>query len=393
MVLIQLNWILQTAKYKEEVFNEKASIVFARTTEVLALDKSLSKKIETGLTKNEKHKTDSLIRHFANYYNLHENYIFELKKIPEYSKNLTLGYKDKFNNSSKACYQHSIDSLQQSNNWQLKIAYPNHKSSVLKEMGLPFLVSIILILMVLFLFWRTIVSLIKEKKISEHTIDFLNNMTHEFNTPLTSISLAGQLIIKDAILKKEDEIKLNTDIILEENEKLRLQVERVLNFSALDKGELFLNKVELDFHLLLKNILKSIVLQIDDKLGHLKLELDAKSYSIKGDKMHLSNAIRNVIDNSIKYSIESPEIIIQTLNTPKKLVIMISDKGIGIEREYHEKVFEKYFRIPKGNVHDVKGFGLGLAYTKKIVELHGGKIDLQSNMELGTIFTITLPND
>jgi two-component system phosphate regulon sensor histidine kinase PhoR len=259
-------------------------------------------------------------------------------------------------------------------------------------MGTLFITSVILILVVLALFWRTILLLIKEKKISEHTTDFLNNMTHEFKTPLTSIALAGNMIRKESASSQDDKTKHYTDIILEENEKLRLQVEHVLSMTALERGEIPLQKTELDFHTLIKDLMRYINIQIENKQGTLILNLKAGSCVINGDKNHLTNALRDLIDNAIKYSKERPELLIDTCNMDRSLIIKISDKGIGIEKEYHKQVFDKYFRVPTGDIHDVKGFGLGLAYIKKIVKLHGGTIGLTSEKGKGTTFTITLPN-
>ena len=232
----------------------------------------------------------------------------------------------------------------------------------------------------------------KEKKISEHTTDFLNNMTHEFKTPLTNIALAGKMIIKDPAVNPEDKIKHYSEIILEENEKLRLQVEQVLSMTALERGEIPLQKTELDFHELIHESLKYISIQIENKQGNIKLNLDAERPVVMGDRTHLTNALCNLVDNAIKYSREKPELTIQTSNTGQNLIVVISDEGIGIEKEYQKKVFDKFFRVPTGDVHDVKGFGLGLAYIKKIVELHGGTIELQSEKGKGTTFTITFPN-
>ena len=262
----------------------------------------------------------------------------------------------------------------------------------MEEMGLLFITSVILILVVLVMFWRTLLSLMKEKKISEHTTDFLNNMTHEFKTPLTNISLAGKMLVKEPNIRLEDKIKHYSGIILEENEKLRLQVEQVLSMTALERGEIPLRKTELDFHLLIEECLKCISIQIENKHGNLNLSLEADRCVVLGDKTHLINALCNLIDNAIKYSKEELELSIQTYNNGDNLVVAFSDKGLGIEKEYQKKVFDKFFRVPTGDVHDVKGFGLGLAYVKKIVELHGGTIELESEKGKGTTFTITLPN-
>ncbi len=179
---------------------------------------------------------------------------------------------------------------------------------------------------------------------------------------------------------------------MEENEKLNLQIEQVLSMTALERGEIPLQKTELDFHHLIKDALKCIAIQIENKQGEIKLNLLADMFVIMGDKTHLTNALCNLIDNAIKYAKVKPNINIHTFNQGNYLVIEVSDNGIGIAKEYQKKVFEKFFRVPTGNVHDVKGFGLGLAYIKKIVEIHNGTIELKSEPNKGTKFIITLPN-
>jgi two-component system phosphate regulon sensor histidine kinase PhoR len=215
-------------------------------------------------------------------------------------------------------------------------------------------------------------------------------MTHEFKTPLTNIALAGKMMLKESNLKQEEKIKHYSGIILEENEKLRQQVEQVLSMTALERGEIPLQKTELDLHQLIHNSLKCIGVQIENTQGEIRLDLKAENFMVMGDRTHLTNALCNLVDNAIKYSGEKPELLIQTHNDGDKFVVTISDKGIGIDSAYHEKVFDKFFRVPTGNVHDVKGFGLGLAYVKKIIELHGGSIHLQSEKGEGTTFTIVL---
>jgi two-component system phosphate regulon sensor histidine kinase PhoR len=260
------------------------------------------------------------------------------------------------------------------------------------EMGPLFITSVILILVVLVLFWQTILSLMKEKKISEHTTDFLNNMTHEFKTPLTNIALAGKMIIREQDAREGDKIKHYSGIILEENEKLRLQVEQMLSMTALERGEIPIRMTELDFHALIHDSLKHISIQVENQQGKVQMNLNARRFVVLGDRTHLTNALCNLVDNAIKYARTTPELSIETSNLGKDLVIVVSDKGVGIDKVYHKKVFEKFFRVPAGDVHDVKGFGLGLAYVKKIVELHGGNILLESEKGEGTTFTITFPH-
>jgi two-component system, OmpR family, phosphate regulon sensor histidine kinase PhoR len=289
-------------------------------------------------------------------------------------------------------YQKRIDEVFSEKGLELKLIFPEKKQFIIAEMGPMFITSVILIFIVLVMFWRTVLSLMKEKKISEHTTEFLNNMTHEFKTPLTNIALAGKMLLKETNIRQEEKIKHYTGIMLEENEKLSQQVEQVLNMTAFERGEVPLRKTELNFHDLIHDALKHISIQIENKKGKLQLNLKAERFLVMGDKTHLTNTLCNLIDNAIKYSPESPELTVETSNSGSSLIIVVSDKGSGIDKAYHKKVFDKFFRVPSGDIHDVKGFGIGLAYVKKIVELHGGTVALQSDPGKGAAFIITLPN-
>jgi len=396
VLIIQVNWIFETAQIKEELFNEKANMVLAKTAEALSSDKDACMNVELGcvdstsevaleLGKTEVQNIDLLLTKYMKLYNLHIDYSFQvIKPIPYLFKNGLSATNNIFNAR--------LDEAVSKNGLELKLILPDKKQFILAEMGTTFITSVILILVVLIMFWRTVLSLIKEKKISEHTSDFLNNMTHEFKTPLTNIALAGKMITKDSTINNEDKIKHYSGIILEENEKLILQVEQVLSMTALERGEIRLQKTELNLHELIDDAIKCMSLQIENKKGNLKLSLNATRFMITGDKTHLTNAVCNLIDNALKYSHENPELTILTLDDTKNIILVVSDNGIGIDKEYQKKVFDKFFRVPTGDIHNVKGFGLGLAYIKKIVELHNGTIELESERNKNTTFTITLPN-
>ena len=395
LLVIQVNWILHTAKIKEDLFNEKANMVLSKTTEAIRSDEQACKEIgactvennegvAAKLGKNEIHKIDSLFKYYMKFYNFYIDYTFEVVK-PKVKSNNETGF-------SNHIFNKPLQNLAGNNGVELKLIFPEKRQFIMAEMGTLFITSVILILVVFVLFWRTILSLLKEKKIWEHTTDFLNNMTHEFKTPLTNIALASKMLIKDSTNKQPDKIKHYSEIILEENEKLNLQIEQVLSMTALERGEIPLQKMELDFHQLINDTLKCIGIQIENQQGNIKLNLLAEIFVIKGDKTHLTNALCNLIDNAIKYAKEKPDITIHTYNRGKFLVMEVSDNGIGIEKKYQKKVFDKFFRIPTGDIHNVKGFGLGLAYVKKIVEIHQGIIEIKSEPNKGTIFTISLPN-
>ncbi len=407
VLVIQANWLFNTARLKEELFNEKAALVLARTTDALLADTlTLSKS-----GKQDFHKIDSLLKHYMMFYNFQMAYTFEV--IPPISFQGTIGeiLKAKrdsinalqYNNypPQPGCYKEGFDRVSMKNGYGLKLFFPEKNQFIRQEMSGLFIASILLVLVVLLMFWRTVASLQREKRLSEHTMDFLNNMTHEFKTPLTNIALAGRMLTKDPTLRQEEKLKHYAEIILSENEKLRQQVEQVLSMSALEKGKIPLRQEKLSFHQLIKACVKNMSMQLDNKQGHIELYLEAVQEQIKGDKAHLMNALCNLIDNAIKYSYGVPEITLHTYNTGNYIVLVISDKGIGIEEQYQQKVFDKYFRVPTGDVHDVKGFGLGLSYVKKIVELHLGNIMLKSEKTediyraaqpgTGTSFTIALP--
>lgn len=397
VLIIQVNWIYDTASIKETIFNEKANMVLTKTADALSADTSASKNLETSVGRNEIRKIDSLFNHYMKIYNIQIEYSFELKPfVPVFNKD---GFQNKAGMIQQGCYQTCVGQPSSGkgkgvfakNGMELKLVFPEKDEFIMAEMGIPFITSVILILVVLVTFWQTVLSLMKEKKISEHTRDFLNNMTHEFKTPLTNIALASKMIIKDSNITQEEKIRHYSGIILEENEKLRTQVEQVLSMTALERGEVPLHKTEQDLHQLIHDVIKCMSVQIEHKNGKVELKLEADKFIVNGDKTHLTNALCNLIDNAIKYSNEEPVILIQTFSNDKQVILTVSDNGIGIDQEYQEKVFEKFFRVPTGDVHDVKGFGLGLTYIKGIIELHGGTIELQSDLGKGTAFIIRLP--
>lgn len=384
VLVIQISWLFRTARIKEELFNEKANMVLTRTAEALSSDTQACRNLEAGVEAAEIRKIDSLFVHYMTFYNFHIAYSFEVIRPDPFG----IRQKGAFSNN---VYNKRLDEMVSQNGLELKLTFPDKKQFLIAEMGPMFITSVVLILVVLILFWRTVLSLIKQKEVLEHTTEFLNNMTHEFKTPLTNIALAGRMIAKEQTMHSEEKLRHYSAIILEENEKLKLQVEHVLSMSALESGDMVLQKTESDLHLLIEASVKCIGMQIEHRKGHVVTALEAEHMVIMGDKVHLTNLLCNVLDNAIKYSPQEPELAIRTYNKDSYIVLEIRDQGIGISREYHQKVFDKFFRVPTGDVHEVKGFGMGLAYVKKVVELHGGTCALQSEAGKGTCITISLP--
>src|SRR6185312_15621947 len=311
LLIIQVNWIVQTAKTKEDLFNEKSNMVLARTADALSSDKEAcsaigacaekgdSPDIAAKLGKSEVHKIDSLFNYYMKFYNFHIEYSFQIVKPGLTEEINQWGLK---NNT----YEKPLEVLLNKAGLELKLVLPDKKQFIVAEMGPLFITSVILILIVLIMFWRTSFSLMREKRLSEHTTEFLNNMTHEFKTPLTNIALATKMISNDNVKKQEEKVKYYTGIILEENEKLKLQVEQVLGMAALERGEIPFRKVELRFSEIIEGCLKSIAMQLENRHGKVKLNLKAKRDILLGDKVHLINALSNLIENAIKYSTDNP---------------------------------------------------------------------------------------
>ena len=401
VLFIQINWIWESARMKEELFNEKARMVLTRTAEALEADTKTFQSIEISAGDNEKKVIDSLFNHYLKLYNFHIDYYFEVKPAMLAQQTsiggTTLDPVQVFNQTPDPAsrngdqYTACIGEAPGKSGVELKLIFPGKEKYLLAEMTTPFITSVVLILLVLILTWRTILSLQKEKVIAEHTTEFLNNMTHEFKTPLTTISLAGKMLMRDFSSMNHEKINHYSEIILEENEKLRQQIDRVLNMTALERGEVPLHKTEIDFHEMMDQLLKSFVIRVESRNGRLIFIKEADKFNITADDLHLKNAISNILDNALKYSDSEPELHIRTYNNADNLVLEITDNGIGIPKEYQHKVFDKYFRVPSGDVHDVKGFGIGLSYLKAIIELHRGTVSLESAPGKGSRFTIELP--
>ena len=248
-----------------------------------------------------------------------------------------------------------------------------------------------LVLMITFIF--TIVTVFRQKRYTEMKNDFINNMTHELKTPISSISLAAQMLNDDAIAKNETTLKHLGGVINDDTKRLRFLVEKVLQMSMFDRKNAVFKKKELDINEMVENAAHSFALRVEHTGGRIMQDIGAVDSAIYVDEVHFTNVIFNLMDNAIKY--RKPDgplnIVLSTWNDNERLYLSVKDNGIGIKKDNQKKIFEKFYRVHTGNVHDVKGFGLGLAYVKKIVDLHGGEIKVESEYGKGTSFIISLP--
>jgi two-component system phosphate regulon sensor histidine kinase PhoR len=235
--------------------------------------------------------------------------------------------------------------------------------------------------------------MLRQKKLSEIKNDFINNMTHEFKTPIATISLAVDAIKNEKVQRDSEKLGYFSSIIKEENQRMNRQVETILKSALMDRQEVQLNKKPLHVHEIIRDVADNFILRLQEKQGSLETDLAAKDDLIDGDEVHMSNLINNLMDNAVKYSKENvpPLIKLSTSSNNRKFIIRIEDNGIGMSRETVKRMFEKFYRAHTGNIHNVKGFGLGLSYVKTVVEGHEGQIKADSTPGKGSCFTIELP--
>jgi two-component system phosphate regulon sensor histidine kinase PhoR len=273
----------------------------------------------------------------------------------------------------------------------LYLYFPNKNSLILSNMWFTMASSAGLLLVLIFIFAYTIYAILKQKKISEMKNDFINNMTHEFKTPVATIMIASEALKDPEVVEDKSRISRLAGIIYDENVRLGNHIERVLSIARLEKKELKLEQREVNIHDLIAAVVDSMSLQLQKKNAKLTMNLNALNPIVYGDELHLSNVFYNLVDNANKYSAEDPEITIETRSTDKMLIIEITDKGIGMTKEHTKRIFDQFYRVPTGNLHDVKGFGLGLNYVQDIVDQMNGTIKVHSEKDKGTTFEISLP--
>ncbi len=277
------------------------------------------------------------------------------------------------------------------NTLDIAMTYSNKNATVLGESSPILLITILLMLAIIGAFLYLIRTINRQKKLSDLKRDFINNLTHEFKTPIFSISLAVESLRSSKQIIKSDKMNSYLDLIGKESSRLQGQVDKILQIAKLDSGNLTLEKKAIDLHTLIKKVVEDFKIIIDEKVGSCALNLQAEKHIVTADETHLRNVIFNLIDNAQKYSDLAPAIEVTTHDHETGVVLSIKDNGIGIKKEVQKYVFDQFYRAQRGDVHDVKGFGLGLSYVKRMVEAHKGKIGLISEPRKGSEFTITLP--
>ncbi len=273
----------------------------------------------------------------------------------------------------------------------LSIVIPDYKSVVIKQMRWMIFGMIFFTLIIISAFYVTVSTLLRQKKLSEIKNDFINNMTHEFKTPLATISLAVDAMRNEKVVFDREKSAYFSGIIKEENRRMNKQVETILQAALIDRQELQLKLQPLHVNEVIRRVMSNFELQLEEIHASVTMQMDAGYDMAEADEVHFTNLISNLIDNAIKYSRDKLVIRIQTQRSGKNIAIRIEDNGIGMTKETQRRIFEKFYRAHTGNVHNVKGFGLGLSYVKSVVDAHNGRIKVESAVGKGTTFVLEIP--
>ncbi|MCF8273159.1 MAG: HAMP domain-containing histidine kinase [Flavobacteriaceae bacterium] len=301
-------------------------------------------------------------------------------------------HSDNFDKSSESTFNVPIfyDENNQSN-YKLLVSFPDDNKFILSSIIGMILLSVIFTSIIILAYSSALYQLVKQRKISQIKTDFINNMTHEFKTPIATINLALDAIKNPKIIDDKEKVIRYLNMIKEENKRMHAQVENVLRISKLEKNELNISKDRVKLHDLINDAIAHVELIIEDRQGHIKTFLDADKSSILANETHFTNVIVNILDNAIKYSPEAPKIEVYTENVGTNILLKIKDHGSGMSKAAQKRVFEKFYREHTGNIHNVKGHGLGLAYVKRIVDDHQGHVKVESEKDKGSTFIIKLP--
>ncbi|MCF8304020.1 MAG: HAMP domain-containing histidine kinase [Bacteroidales bacterium] len=397
-IAIEYFWIRKIMRYQQEQFTGSVNVALKTVSNRLydmrqdSIELLFDKSSNGIISDTELELTHSLIQQEFSSLDISSNYAYgiydsQTGKIYTQSKGAIV---KKLKNSQ---FNIPLTCPRRSDRFYLTAYFPNRNAAI-REHTLTWLIfAAVFIIILIGTFSIAIILLFKQKKLSAMKTDFVNNLTHEFKTPISTISLASEMLLNGGHNGDKPRIKRYAKIIFDENARLQSQVERVLQIAVLDKGDFKLKKKPVDIHEILETVIQSFNIIVQRREGKILSCLEANQTSILADRVHLLNIFSNLFDNANKYSPEKPVLRVSTKNQSNGILITIGDRGIGISDENQHHVFKNLYRVPTGDLHDVKGFGMGLYYVKRVVEAHGGTIKLKSELGKGSRFKIYLPFD
>ncbi len=397
LVVSQLRWISNALDLAEKHYDHRVTLALNEVIEILSSSTESSRGC-TNTTCEHYDPQVSHLEHVINYdfldrtietifqnYDLLPEFEYKLINISKEQEEQSSIYSNKI-----SLKPHENCSTWRAENYQLGVFFPHKQQYLLLEMSFWLVLSGVLLLAVALVLYFIIFRFMQQKKIAEIKNDFINNMTHEFKTPISTISLATEVLLKSDPSVAEERIKHYSRIIHEENNRMKLQVEYILKMALLQKSQIKLKLSYRNVHTMITDAVDTLCLDQFEKRVHVSYQLMAKDPMAFVDEMHFNNIVTNLISNAAKYSHDSVDIKIKTRNTSGGIIIVFQDNGIGIRKENLSYIFDKFYRVPTGNLHNAKGFGLGLYYVKEMVKAHRGTIDVKSEFGKGTSFTIFL---
>lgn len=394
LVGIQINWILKAARMQEAQFNHSVSMAMTRIVDNLARDQEICTEVTNCLREGTSGSCFLLMKNRSEWANMGEMIKSDLKY---YGINLDFEFDivDKAVNSpsnqkSNVYFTNNLENVLNQAGYELRIRFPDKSDFIKAQIGYIFIWSIVLLMLVSVSFLLIFRYYKREKQLTENIVDIINNMTHEFRTPLTNIALANSMIAKNELVEKDEKLTSYTRVIKTEHNRLKGKVEELLKTSFAESVK-SVSDEPINVSVVVENIIETYSVQLRSKNGKIEFQKPESDLIIRGniDSFHI--ALGNLIDNAIKYNSGEPEIKIVCKSIDNHIIIDITDNGIGIPREYQNQIFDKYFRVPTGDVHDSNGFGLGLYYVHEIIVGMGGKIKVSGSSGKGTRFTLEIP--
>jgi two-component system phosphate regulon sensor histidine kinase PhoR len=369
-----------------------------REDTMVSLNKATLKDFQDGFQGNmpidhviDIHYLDSVLHHNMNAAGIHGGYHYGLAKASNDSLEYVSKGSDRKKLAATPMKATLLDDKYFHKPYTLNIYFDHPEKILLGSLWGMLLISGGIIMLLSYAFWYFVKTILKQKKLSEMKTDFINNMTHEFKTPITNIALALETLRDNNILEEQKK-NIFLSIITDENNRMRENVERILQIAIIDKESLELQKESIDIHRIIRRVVECTEAAINGVKPVIHCELNAENPVLKADETHIVNVLYNLLDNAIKYSTGQPHITISTKNEGDELLLTVEDNGIGMDADTQRRIFEKFYRAHTGNVHNVKGFGLGLSYVKSIVDAHQGQISVQSEKGKGSRFEINFPN-
>jgi two-component system phosphate regulon sensor histidine kinase PhoR len=395
---LQVNWLLYSYRIEEALFSKSVRIALNQSIATLSKNEVVCQSMQRSISCDSSFRAsrnntpiwqnlDSQIRDELAHYDIDLAYDLAIFKGKD---TLKINNLDKMVGSS--CYRLSLDSVLKMSDTEIGVVFPNRYNFFLHHMGMMFLGSVLLILLIGFSFILVIRYYMKEVRLSHSIKEMVNNLAHEFRTPISSISLAAKMINQSAEATINPKIKKYTDTILEENKRLQQQSDHILQLAAIEQDNLEYKFETLDLTLILEEAIRSVEFLIDQKNGKVIREYGNGTFLVQGDRNELLHVLINLLVNSCKYSPEQLEITVRLSMPGKGIRVDIIDKGIGIASGEKRRIFEKYYRIPSGYQHNTKGFGIGLYYVREVLRAHRASIVVESELGKGSCFTILFPH-